>query len=178
MDETKKVLTEKYTTIKPIVPLFVETFFLVQQAQSGKLEVSKDKEGESVLGGIGATSSRRALSARDLMKWCDRCESVLNGTSLKPTIIPGKVKEIIFAHAVDSFCASFATPETRLALAKVIASVWGITEDRLSYFFDTYKPSVEATDTMVTIGATTLPVREEKSAVARGMRLLLFCRVY
>lgn len=92
---------------------------------------------------------------------------------MKATIVPGKIKEIIFTHAVDSFCVSFPNPESRLALAKVIASAWGITEDRVDYIFGVYKPTVEPTETQVTIGTTTLPIREEKSAVKRGMRSFL-----
>jgi hypothetical protein len=41
LEETKKVLADRYSVIKPIAALFAETFFFVQQAQAGKLELTK-----------------------------------------------------------------------------------------------------------------------------------------
>ena len=112
--------------------------------------------------------SRRALSTRDLMKWCDRCERILSGTTLRMTSIPGKVKETIFSHAVDTFCTNFPKFESRYILGQVIASVWNILEDRVKYFFEVYKPAISVLDTTVTIGEAEVPVIEEKSALKRG----------
>ncbi|XP_044727018.1 midasin-like, partial [Chrysoperla carnea] len=77
----------------------------------------------------------RLISTRDLIKFCARAVIDFDVSSSESALK-------VFQDAIDIFCCSHSSPETRLTQACKISAHLGIVHTRAEYFCNEYKPRV------------------------------------
>jgi len=93
---------------------------------------------------------------------CRRIEILVCPGDLS-SLVRAQVMEEIFVEAVDVFCALVAKPEMRLKVLEFIGkSCWDLADDRIVYFHNIYRPSLQTSQSEFTVGRVTLPLVAEK----------------
>ncbi|EGG20931.1 type A von Willebrand factor domain-containing protein [Cavenderia fasciculata] len=129
--ELSHVLITRFPSLAPIVPKFIDTFSTLQRA------LTSHSGAHSEL----ASASSRPISLRDVLKWVWRASKRLATTKLNH--ITSTINELIFVEALDCFCSLVAKRVLRDRLAEIIGKCWDIPEDRVNYYSNLYKPSIE-----------------------------------
>ena len=135
-DEIKYILEQLFPELSSILHKFIETFQLL------KLTIKQQ------IYGTGC----RALSLRDLIKWCRRVNRFQVGKAKLLTAESVEIKETIFAEAYDCFCGMLSKVNHRIEIMKKIALCWNIPQESIDYFFNKYKPNFQLTKTTLSIG--------------------------
>ncbi|XP_062266826.1 midasin [Platichthys flesus] len=99
----------------------------------------------------------RALSMRDLLKWCERISVNFDGTS-------SATAHHVFQEALDCFTAMLSHPESRLRLAEIIGIKLNISKEKAQHFCQMYQPGISVTELDVCVGRVTLS-RKQTEAV-------------
>ena len=111
-----------------------------------------------------ATGSGRALSCRDLLRWCARVSAMLTTSgigALPPPSSPHlteSLRELLLAEALDVFVASMRKDGPRDALAARLATLWNVPAERAHYMMHLYKPQMHSTPTALRIGRASVPI--------------------
>jgi len=155
--ELTTVLSGKYNSLEPIVPMLVQTFDNLMQTKTSTMQ-SVQQQSNDVLANIPVVHSRRAISVRDVMKWCNRANILFSQFKLKSNFISAQIRESIFLEAIDCFCGSLPKYQLRQQVALQIAPSIGVPSERVTYLMDTLKPDIVKTDTVLAVGRVELPV--------------------
>ncbi|KAK9531216.1 hypothetical protein VZT92_010656 [Zoarces viviparus] len=99
----------------------------------------------------------RALSLRDLLKWCERISVNFDGAS-------SATAQHVFHEALDCFTAMLSRPESRLRMAEIIGSKLNISKEKAQHFCQMYQPGISVTELEASVGRVTL-VRKQTEAV-------------
>ncbi|KAM9355690.1 midasin [Pholidichthys leucotaenia] len=91
----------------------------------------------------------RALSLRDLLKWCERIGTNFDSTS------PATAQRV-FLEALDCFTAMLSRSDSRLRMAEIIGSKLNISKEKAQYFCRMYQPGISVTDMEASVGRVTL----------------------
>jgi MoxR-like ATPase len=105
----------------------------------------------------------RRWTTRDLFKWCFRVAVIFaeQGKNLGSGGI--SLEEYIFAEALDCFAAPIPCARTRALLLHWLAGVWNLPSDRVEYYAKLYRPTIQVTNQLVSIGRVSLPRNEKLS---------------
>ncbi|KAM4633655.1 midasin [Polymixia lowei] len=95
----------------------------------------------------------RALSLRDLLKWCERISSNFDGTS-------SATAQHVFQEALDCFTAMLSRSENRLRMAEIIGSKLNISKEKAQHFCQMYQAGISVTELEATVGRVTLERRQ------------------
>ncbi|KAM9966569.1 hypothetical protein ACTFIR_006789 [Dictyostelium discoideum] len=109
--------------------------------------------------------SSRFISSRDLIKWIRRCNQRLHLTNVSQQIITSTMQEIVFVEALDCFCSMISKKNLRKQLTQVIGRVWELTNDRINYYVELYKPSIIITQESVSTGRAKLKSLEKSDSI-------------
>lgn len=104
---------------------------------------------------------KRQSTTRDLMKWTAR---VVDTPVSGPFFVDG---EDVFLEAQDCFGATLSKAEHRLELGLAIGAKLGITKEKVEYFCKHYKPKVELSPEMLTVGRVSLPRQFDSNSKSR-----------
>ncbi|XP_058470371.1 midasin [Solea solea] len=99
----------------------------------------------------------RALSLRDLLKWCERISVNFDSTS-------SATAQHVFQEALDCFTAMLSRPDSRLQMAEAIGSKLNISKEKAQHFCQLYQPGISLTELQVSVGRVTLD-RKQTEAV-------------
>ncbi|XP_061609171.1 midasin isoform X3 [Phyllopteryx taeniolatus] len=99
----------------------------------------------------------RALSLRDLLKWCERVSVNFNSTS-------STTAHHVFQEALDCFTAMMSHPESQLRMAEIIGSKLNISKEKVQHFCQMYQPAISLTEYEASVGRVTL-VRKQTETV-------------
>ncbi|XP_036943295.1 midasin isoform X1 [Acanthopagrus latus] len=99
----------------------------------------------------------RALSLRDLLKWCERISLNFDSTS-------AATAQHVFQEALDCFTAMLSHPVNRLRMAEIIGSKLNISKEKAQHFCQMYQPGIMLTELEVSVGRVTLG-RKQTEAV-------------
>jgi midasin len=105
LDEFETIITAQYPALKAHVPGIMRVY-------SRLLDLFSDPRFASENG-----TSLRALTPRDLLKWCDRIAVLLSQTS---SFSPAQVDDI-FMEALDCFAGSLRSEQTRFTVMACVA---------------------------------------------------------
>ncbi|XP_078798874.1 midasin isoform X2 [Oryzias latipes] len=118
----------------------------------------------------------RALSLRDLLKWCERISVGFDNTS-------SATAQHVFLEALDCFTAMLSSSSSRLRLAEIIGSKLNISKEKAQHFCQMYRPDVRLGELQACVGRATLQRKQaeavmltqhrETFAATRGSSVLL-----
>ncbi|EGC33347.1 hypothetical protein DICPUDRAFT_154614 [Dictyostelium purpureum] len=171
--EMKQVLSTLFPQLVALVPKFIETFNLLLRVISNQsIAVSpSDEASGAITTGSAANSdkfiipSSRFISSRDLIKWIKRCNERLSFTGLSHQMVTSTMQEIVFVEALDCFCSMISKKNLRKTLTEVIGRVWELTADRINYYVELYKPSIQITEKIMTTGRASLECSKKSEAI-------------
>nr|XP_057921265.1 midasin [Doryrhamphus excisus] len=156
-EELKMVVTSKYPTLTMVADRLLDIYcHLTGERHSEPLclqnsqEHQQPEERPTKLEG-------RALSLRDLLKWCERISVNFDSTS-------SSTGQHVFQEALDCFTAMLSHPESQLRMAEVIGSKLNISKEKAQHFCRIYQPAVSLTEEEVLVGRVTL-VRKQSETV-------------
>jgi midasin len=141
-EEVKMIVEKKYPVVKDFTSKIIETFERIK----GDI---KDEENEEI---VKSLNFGRTFSLRDLIKWCDRIQQIHGNRILNSNYLLTEIKDSIFLEAVDVFCGMISKENFLKAIEKIIAKSLEITPEKVEYYKDNYKPSIEEKSNNVKIG--------------------------
>ncbi|GAM17979.1 hypothetical protein SAMD00019534_011540 [Acytostelium subglobosum LB1] len=182
--EMHQVLQTLFPHLKPIIAKFIDTFNLLLKVVNGQSissivnttpSLNNNNNNNNTSGGdvsmvdvsnVGSAdkfqiSTSRFISTRDLLKWLKRSNQRLMSTKLNN--VTSTVQEVIFVEALDCFCSMVPKKALRLRLMEVIGRCWDINTERVQYYNELYKPTIQITPDSLTVGRSVLATMSEQS---------------
>ncbi|KAM4522940.1 midasin [Odontesthes bonariensis] len=160
-DELKKVLISRYPTLTVVSDRLLDIYCQLIGEKHSNLDTGspqtpddsqqhKDEDKISPLEG-------RALSLRDLLKWCERISVNFDSTS-------SATAQHVFQEALDCFTAMLSSSASRLRMAEIIGSKLNISKEKAQHFCQMYQPGISLTELQASVGRVTL-CRKQTEAV-------------
>ena len=103
------------------------------------------------------TRHKRLSTVRDFMKWCRRINSLSTaGTTLLTS-------QDVLQEALDCFCATLPNLDERHVVAVAIGAKLNMSEAKVDFVCNKYKPAIQMTSLSFTVGRITLNRDNEES---------------
>ncbi|XP_012709437.2 midasin isoform X1 [Fundulus heteroclitus] len=159
--ELKKVLVHRFPMLMVVSDRLLDIYCQLTGERHSELDTStmqtatddqqdKPKDKTTSLEG-------RALSMRDLLKWCERISVNFDSTS-------SATAQRVFLEALDCFTAMLSLRASRLQMAEIIGSKLNISKEKAQHFCQLYQPGISLTELQATVGRATL-ARKQAEAV-------------
>ncbi|KAM9840331.1 midasin [Aulostomus maculatus] len=159
--ELKKVLVSRYPRLTVVADRLLDIYCQLTGEKHSDVDVNslqgpnesqqhKCEEKPSQLEG-------RALSLRDLLKWCERTSANFDNSS-------SATAQHVFQEALDCFTAMLSYSESRLRMAEIIGSKLNISKEKTHHFCQMYQPGISLTELEASVGRVTLN-RKQTEAV-------------
>ncbi|KAI4802110.1 hypothetical protein KUCAC02_019968, partial [Chaenocephalus aceratus] len=156
-EELKKVLVGRYPQLTVVSERLLDIYCQLtgeRHRDSSSLQTPEDSPQHSE---DRSTLEGRALSLRDLLKWCERISVNFDSTS-------SATAQNVFQEALDCFTAMLSRPEGRLRIAEIIGSKLNISKEKAQHFCQMYQPGISVSEVGVSVGRVTL-CRKQTEAV-------------
>ncbi|KAH3685853.1 hypothetical protein WICPIJ_003141 [Wickerhamomyces pijperi] len=142
-DELTQILSSQYPVLERLIPSFIQLFEAIQQTYTNKSFLVLNKG-----------SHPRVISARDLIKFCQRVNVIFNnsGISSSSQLLESSVLDNIFAEAVDCFASAISEAGALEPLINVIGSTLQIASSRIQLFLKKHVPAYDDLEDKVVIG--------------------------
>ncbi|KAF2768629.1 midasin [Teratosphaeria nubilosa] len=140
--EQKEIALQLYPALDQLLPQFMKVY--------DRLQVAKLR---AVLVGRSKTGIVRAISPRDLFKWCARVTKLLQ----QHTSFTSKDLDDIFMEAIDCFVGALPDGPARLEMAAAIAEELNIDPQRRDYLLSDREVKYEAYKQKIVIGRYSFP---------------------
>ncbi|XP_034018727.1 midasin-like [Thalassophryne amazonica] len=158
-EELKKVVVSRYPQLSAVVDRLLDIYcqltgdrHVVQDLNSlQSLEETQLSEDTSM------PLEGRALSLRDLLKWCNRISADFDSTS-------SATAQHVFHEALDCFSAMLSRPESRLRMAEIIGGKLNVSREKAQHFCQRYQPGIVLTELEAVVGRVTV-ARKQAAAV-------------
>jgi midasin len=99
---------------------------------------------------LSSQNLTKHLSLRDLVKLCKRLVLTSEGQMITSTVA-------LLQDVIDCFLAYTQSPEKLISAAITVGALFGFNKDKVEYICSSMKPSIEVSETHITIGRSTLP---------------------
>ncbi|XP_069561962.1 midasin [Brachyistius frenatus] len=160
-EELKKVLISRYPRLTVVSDRLLDIYCQLTGDRHSDLDTSSLQTPEDIQHQRSEERSPplegRALSLRDLLKWCERISINFDGTS-------SATAQHVFQEALDCFTAMLSRSESRLRMAEIIGSKLNISKQKAQHFCQMYQPGISLTEPDVSVGRVTLG-RKQTEAV-------------
>ncbi|CAL8311820.1 unnamed protein product [Lota lota] len=152
-EELKKVLTTRYPGLTVVADRLLDIYCQLtgerhadpDPVQPGGPDAPPQHRTEDKTSALEG----RALSLRDLLKWCERISSNFDCTS-------SATAQRVFQEALDCFTAMLSRSDSRLRMAEVIGSKLNISKEKAQHFVQMYQPGISLEELEVSVGRVTL----------------------
>ncbi|CAK6975580.1 Hypothetical predicted protein [Scomber scombrus] len=160
-EELKKVLISRYPRLTVVADRLLDIFCQLTGDRHSDLDTdslqSPDDSQQHKSEDKTTSLEGRALSLRDLLKWCERISLNFDGTS-------SVTAQHVFQEALDCFTAMLSRADSRLRMAEIIGSKLNISKEKAQHFCQMYQPGISLTELEVSVGRVTLN-RKQTEAV-------------
>ncbi|KAF0023084.1 hypothetical protein F2P81_023714 [Scophthalmus maximus] len=164
-EELKKVLISRYPRLTVVADRLLDIYCQLTGERHSDPETSSLQTADDTQQHMSESKSTplegRALSLRDLLKWCERISVNFDSSS-------SATAQHVFQEALDCFTAMLSRPEGRLRMAEIIGSKLNISKEKALHFCQMYQPGISLTEMEVSVGRVTL-VRKQTEAVQLTM---------
>ncbi|KAM4713456.1 midasin isoform 2-T2 [Anableps anableps] len=159
--ELKNVLVHRYPMLTVVSDRLLDIYCQLVGERHSELDAStmqsntdgkQDKPEDRVTSLEG-----RALSMRDLLKWCERISVNFDSAS-------SATAQRVFLEALDCFTAMLSFPASRLRMAEIIGSKLNISKEKAQHLCQLYQPGISLTELQAAVGRVTL-ARKQAEAV-------------
>ncbi len=161
--ELTSVVSEQFLDLSSFANKFICTQFLFFSlicdiATHAALMKSKEHHSSATESSESdIVSAHRFISTRDLMKWCARVDKLHKSGALATF----GANEAIFCEAVDCFSGMITKPSLRKHITQLLGVAWDLPSDRIEFYLNMYKPSIQMSPTSITIGRVMLHKSEQ-----------------
>ncbi|MED6248455.1 AAA ATPase midasin, partial [Ataeniobius toweri] len=157
--EMKKVLVHKYPMLTVVSDRLLDIYCQLTGERHSELDTNtmqtsteqQDKPDDKITSLEG-----RALSMRDLLKWCERISENFDSSS-------SATAQRVFLEALDCFSAMLSLPASRLRMAEIIGSKLNISKEKAQHFCQLYQPGISLTELQAAVGRATLARRQAEA---------------
>ncbi|GLD70631.1 midasin, partial [Lates japonicus] len=161
-EELKKVLISRYPRLTVVADRLLDIYCQLtgerhSESDTSSLQSSDDSQQQQQPENRSSQLEGRALSLRDLLKWCERISVNFDSAS-------SATAQHVFQEALDCFTAMLSRPESRLRMAEIIGSKLNISKEKAQHFCQMYQPGISLTELEVSVGRVTLG-RKQTEAV-------------
>eukprot|EP01080_Neovahlkampfia_damariscottae_P007220 gene7221-11536_t len=167
-NEVQQVLEDRFKSFHEIIPKFIETYEHLKGDKSSS--VKEEEEVEENKDMVQYKLFGRKFSLRDLIKWCDRVFNI-HGHKIKGKYIISEIKDDIFNEARDCFCGMLSKKSVYDLMVQGLATVWEISNERLTYFHDYYKPTIQDNLGNLSIGRITMKRNQEELSMSLSKKM-------
>lgn len=154
--ELRNILATKFPLLKNLIAKFIIVYNKVLHIYSMTSFISLNKG-----------SHPRVISTRDLIKFCSRCDRMLQnkGVTSSDHLLESHLYENIFAEAVECFGSAITEYGALVPLVNAIGEVLEVPTSRVNLFLHNYVPSLHTDDEKIEIGRAVL----QKSAADKAL---------
>ncbi|XP_071334594.1 midasin isoform X2 [Trachinotus anak] len=160
-EELKKVLISRYPRLTVVADRLLDIYCQLTGERHADSDTTSPQTPDDSQQHKSVNKSTplegRALSLRDLLKWCERISINFDSTS-------SATAQLVFQEALDCFTAMLSHPESRLRMAEIIGSKLNISKEKAQHFCQMYQPGISLTELEVSVGRVTLD-RKQTEAV-------------
>lgn len=145
--ELRSILVTKFPLLRNLIVKFITVYNKVLHIYSLTSFISLNKG-----------SHPRVISTRDLMKFCSRCNRMLQnrGIDSPDLLLETSVYENIFAEAVECFGSAITEHGALVPLVNAIGEILEVPSSRINLFLDSYVPNLHIDDEKIEIGRSVL----------------------
>lgn len=143
VDELKSILKHRFPLLQNLSDRFVGTYFAVQNTFSHPKFITINKSSQS-----------RPISTRDLMKWAQRVQKMLENAGVKEEddTMSSEVFDDMFAEAVDCFAGFLQSPQAKEHITHLIGDSLEIATSRVQLLLRKHIPSLTESDSNIRVG--------------------------
>lgn len=164
-EDLKTLLNKKFPMLSNFNDLFIKCYFAVKAIYDSRKFVSMNKGAQP-----------RQISIRDLMKFCTRCDRIINNAGIKSTddMIQDDTFDSIFSEAIDCFTSAVVEKEPIEVLIRDIGESLNIPTSRINLQLNKSVPVFQDLDDSIRIGRAyvekqkIIGVNKKNRAVAAG----------
>ncbi|XP_029902559.1 midasin isoform X2 [Myripristis murdjan] len=169
-DELKKVLISRYPNLTVVADRLLDIYCQLTGERHPDQETnslrSPDETQQHRSEDKTSSLEGRALSLRDLLKWCERISSNFDSSS-------SATAQHVFLEALDCFTAMLSCAESRLRMAEVIGSKLNISKEKAQHFCQMYQPDISLTELEASVGRVSLG-RKQTEVVQLSVEIQTF----
>ncbi|KAK0320902.1 AAA ATPase midasin [Friedmanniomyces endolithicus] len=152
--EQKAVAEQLFPSLSQLIPQFMAVY---QRLQASNQRVA--------LVGTSKTGIARAISPRDLLKWCNRVMKLLHQRS---TFTSSDVDDM-FIEAIDCFVGALPDGSARVGMAAIIAEELRIDPQRRDYLLTERDVRYDVDKSRISVGRYSLPrVQAQRTSAAQS----------
>lgn len=155
-EELKKVVTSRYPQLTVVSERLLDIYCQLTGDRHSVPDTSSSHSPQPPEEDMTCPLEGRALSMRDLLKWCERISVNFNSTS------PATAQNV-FQEALDCFTSMLSRPESRLRMAEIIGSKLNISKEKAQYFCQIYQPALSLSELEATVGRVALGRRQTEA---------------
>lgn len=154
--ELRNILATKFPLLKNLIAKFIIVYNKILAIYSMPSFISLNKG-----------SHPRVISTRDLMKFCSRCDRMLQnkGVTSADQLLESHLYENIFAETVECFGSAITEHGALVPLVNAIGEILEVPTSRINLFLQSYVPNLHVDDEKVEIGRAVL----KKSATDKAL---------
>lgn len=154
--ELRNILATKFPLLKNLIAKFIIVYNKILSIYSMTSFISLNKG-----------SHPRVISTRDLMKFCSRCDRMLQnrGITSADQLLESHLYENIFAETVECFGSAITEHGALVPLVNAIGEILEVPTSRINLFLDSYVPTLHVDDEKIEIGRAVL----QKSAADKAL---------
>nr|XP_046228345.1 midasin isoform X2 [Scatophagus argus] len=160
-EELKKVLISRYPKLMVVSERLLDIYCQLTGERHSELDNSNLQTSDCSQQYTSEDKSTplegRALSLRDLLKWCERISNNFDSTS-------SATAQHVFQEALDCFTAMLSHCESRLRMAEIIGSKLNISKEKAQHFCQKYQPGITLSEQEASVGRVALG-RKQTEAV-------------
>lgn len=154
--EFESILVNRFPRVAPLAAKFIETYHASQTIFANRM------------------TQDRQLTSRDLFKWCQRVEALLERavpSGDASTEVPVSVFDDIFREAVCCFASFLPDPATIRNMAELIGEHLEVPSSKIGPMLNRHLPTIHEEADTVQIGRATLPKRSISETTQRDLQL-------
>lgn len=148
-EELKKVLTIRYPQLAVVSDRLLDIYCQLTGDRHSDPDPLQPQSSTALEEEKSSPLEGRALSLRDLLKWCERIS--VNFNSVSPA-----TAQHVFQEALDCFTSMLSHAESRLRMAEIIGSKLNISKEKAQHFCQLYQPALCLSEQEATVGRVTL----------------------
>lgn len=145
--ELRNILATKFPLLKNLIAKFIIVYNKTLHIYSMTSFISLNKG-----------SHPRVISTRDLIKFCSRCDRMLQdkGVNSCDQLLESHLYENIFAEAVECFGSAVTEYGALVPLVNAIGEILEVPTSRINLFLNSYVPKLHSDDDKIEIGRAVL----------------------
>ncbi|KAI9678963.1 MAG: hypothetical protein M1829_001948 [Trizodia sp. TS-e1964] len=159
-NELSDIISGTHQILNVFLPMIMRVYIRIQGLYQGLPSNPKLKFTEG-----------RPLSSRDLLKWCQRLQTLLvqGGSVIGTESIPESTSDNMFLEAIDCFTSSLQSSQSKDVILSILAEEMQLPPERVKYFTRSRVPEFRSPENILSVGRASL--KRKKALSTRKLSL-------